>query len=94
VGLGYSCITVPTGTKVYPIMATSYRSWVAKPVVLKRGVRDTSYPVPLDVVVKFPRFADLTEWHYIMFTYPVREKGKPKKARIVGFIYPRAKASK
>ena len=93
-GLGYSRVTIPAGTKVYPVMSTSYRSWVGKPVILSREVRDTSYPVPLSVVEKFPRFADLTEWHWIMFLYQRREKGKPKKAKVAGFIYPRAKATR
>ena len=82
-------ITVPIGTKVYPVMTTAHRVWVAKPKHLTARVRIVgSGLVPIDVVEKFPKFNDVELWRWQEFGVPMREKGKPKKAKVIGFIYP------
>ena len=87
--MGLIVITVPIGTKVYPVMMTVNRIWVTKPKHLTAHVRMFgSSLVPIDVVEKFPSFNDVELWRWQQFEVPMREKGKPKKAKVLGFIYP------
>ena len=82
-------ITIPIGTKVYPVMVTAHRVWVAKPKHLTAHVRIFgSGLIPIDVAEKFPKFNNMDLWKWQEFGVPMREKGKPKKAKVLGFIYP------
>ena len=86
-------VEVPAGTKVWPVRGTTYRSWVGKPITLNRSVTESSMGyVPIGLVLKFPRFADTTEYRWVRFNKTIREKGKPKKSHVLGFIYPLNKA--
>jgi len=80
-------IEVSAGTKVWPVVGTIYRSWIGKPTVLTRSVVDASMGlIPIPFVERYPRFASLDyRWH--RFNKTIREKGKPKKAHVLGFIY-------
>ena len=81
-------VEVPAGTKVWPVVGTIYRSWIGKPTVLTRSVVDTSMGlIPIPFLERYPRFASL-DYRWVRFNHTVREKGKPKKAQVIGFIYP------